>query len=265
MKLSPSILNKATNAVTSTAINVPDDEQEADNSSTILSRDEMYIVTVDSRGRSPSDLEGYREISCNNDFWLDHIRDDPNNICMKSQVAGLCGLDLEMYFHDPTPNMIQLEELHCPLSPIGRTNGAATLLLFNPETGKFNHVVYGKAYVLLNGGGTPLSKRQVWGIIELIREARKMYESMEDKYGPTSTENKTETINTTTSEQQHYDEPVAVVAPVDHSSSPALQHAHKELMNWCSHYKQGTWYVKYLKKKCLRLFVLSRLLACTTD
>mmetsp|Transcript_27925 Transcript_27925/g.49551 ORF Transcript_27925/g.49551 Transcript_27925/m.49551 type:complete len:281 (-) Transcript_27925:184-1026(-) len=212
MKVSPIAL-KNENKTPTTAR--PVEERENDR----ILDDEIYIVTVDSRGKSPSDLESYKESCCNSEFFRDHIHDDPKNICVKSQVAGLCGLDIKVFFHDHS-HLHHLEELQKPLSPIGRTNGVATLLLFNPETGKFNYVVNGKAYVLLNDGRDALSKRQVWGIVEMIREAKTLYEEMEERY--------------------HASDGGSKIA-VDHSSSPALQHAYKELLKWCSHYKQGTW------------------------
>jgi hypothetical protein len=221
MKLSPCGLKNTT----TTAIPVQDEEGDGENNSGVVLDDEVFVVTVDSRGKSPSDLEGYKEISCNYDFFQDHVHDDPRNICVKSQVAGLCGLDLKLYFHDDS-HLRHLEELDHPLSSIGRTNGVGTLLTFNPETGEFNHAVHSKAYVLMNDGRTPLSKRQVWGIVELIREARSMYED----FKKTHAANKGGSFEDTETKNI-----------LSYSSSPALQEAYKELLNWCAHYQQGTW------------------------
>jgi hypothetical protein len=222
--------NNNNNQTSSTEIPVPTDEEN----STILENDDAYIVTVDSRAHSsPSDMECYKESSCKADFFRDHIRDDPKNICVKSQIAGLCGLDLKIYFHDHKYHITKLEELEQPLSPIGRVNGAATLLTFNPETGKFNHVVFGKAYVLLNEGHTPLSKRQVWGIVELIREARHLYKCLHDTY-------KAECEQFI--KHHHVEErtdPKALHR--NHSDSPALQEAYAELLTRCSQYQHETW------------------------
>jgi hypothetical protein len=141
---------------------------------TVISED-MYIVSVDSRGHSPSDLECYKEQTCSHAFFNEHIRNNPKNICVKSQVAGHCGLDLKMYFHEHPESHVRYSDKYQGLSPLGRTNGIATLLTFNPDTGYYNHIVRGKTYIVMNNGMTPLSKRQVWGIQEFIREAKEVY------------------------------------------------------------------------------------------
>jgi hypothetical protein len=111
-------------------------------------------------------------------------------------VAGLCGLDLKIYFHehDPFHNRYKDE--------FKRINGIATLLTFNPKTGYCNQYVKGKAYVLLNDGMSPLSKRQVWGIQELIHEAKDLYHQ---------------------------------------EGQPMTHEAHQELLTWCSQYQACTW------------------------
>jgi hypothetical protein len=164
--------------------------------------DEIYFVSVDSRGKTSSDLECYKEQTCSFAFFEQHIHDNPKNICVKSQVAGLAGLDLKLYFHEHSPYHIHYSDDFRGHSPLGRTNGIATLLTFNPETGYYNHLVQGKAYVLLNDGTSPLSKRQVWGIQELIHEAKYLY---------------------------HQD------------GGRMSDEAHLELLTWCAQYQKGTW------------------------
>ena len=137
---------------------------------------DVYIVSIDSRAHSTSDLECYKEQTCSDAVFSDHLRDNPKNICVKSQVAALCGLDLKFYFHDlPAGSHLRQQDELIGLLPMGRINGAATLLTFNPDTGYYNYIVRSKAYVVLNNGKKPLSKRQVWGIIEFIREAKETY------------------------------------------------------------------------------------------
>jgi hypothetical protein len=163
---------------------------------------DMFIVSVDSRGSTPSDLTCYKEHTCSREFFENHIHDNPKNICVKSQVAGLCGLDLKLYFRQHSPYYKRYSDASKGHSPLGRTNGIATLSTFNPETGYYNHLVRGKAYVLLNDGTTPLSKRQVWGIQELIREAKDLYHQ---------------------------------------GGQHISKQAHMELLTWCAQYTQGTW------------------------
>jgi hypothetical protein len=215
-----------------TAIPVPTDNE---NSSTILDDNEIYIVSVDSRGKSVSDLESYKEISVQPDFFRDHIHDDPKNICAKSQVAGLCGLDMKVYFHDHS-HFHHLPELLNPLSPIGRTNGAATMLLFNPEANKFNYVVHSKAYVLLNDGRSPLSKQQVWEIVELIREVKCIYDSLLEEGLAKNNHLKGKEIS-----QKDPDR-----SP---PTSP-LQHVRTELTKICSRYQHERWLPNGISEQC---------------
>lgn len=75
-------------------------------------------------------------------------------------------------------------------------------MTFNPETGYYNHLVFGKAYVMLKDGTTPLSKEQVWGIQELITQAKTLYHRG----------------------HQHFSE-----------------EAHQEVLTWAAQYQAGTW------------------------
>jgi hypothetical protein len=142
----------------------------------VLRSNEIFIVSVDSRGTSSTDMTAYNEQTCSYEFFEQHIHDNPKNICVKSQVAGLCGLNLKLYFHDHSPFHHAKHEDYKVYKPMcTNVNGIATLLTFNPETGYYNHLVFGKAYVLLNDGTTSLSKEQVWGLQELITEAKTLY------------------------------------------------------------------------------------------
>jgi hypothetical protein len=145
----------------------------------------IYVVAVDSRGHSPSDLECYKEQLCSLSFFQEHIRENPVHICVKSEVAMLCGLDLKLFFHEHPAHHIRYSDEYKGLSPLGQINGIATLLTFNPDTGYYNHIVRGKAFILLNDGASPLSKRQVWGMQEFIREAKEAYVSTDDSNGTT--------------------------------------------------------------------------------
>jgi hypothetical protein len=170
---------------------------------TDLLGNEIFIVSVDSRGKSSTDMTAYKEQNCSQEFFEQHIHDNPKNICVKSQVAGLCGLDLKLYFHDHTPFHHEKHEDFKIYKPMcTNVNGIATLLTFNPETGYYNHLVFGKAYVLLNDGKTPLSKEQVWGLEELITEAKTLYHR---------------------------------------NGMHISEEAHRELLTWAAQYQAGTW------------------------
>jgi hypothetical protein len=166
--------------------------------------DDVYIVSVDSRGRSSADLEAYKECTCPRSFFEEHVVKHERIVCVKSQVAALCGMDLKMYFHEhhtDHSSSRHVEDTALDTSNCRKTNWAATLLTTDPETGHAKHKILGKAYIVLKEGESPLSKRQVWGIQELIKEARDMFHNpLEDKY-----------------------------------------EVNRELLRWCYQYQAGTW------------------------
>eukprot|EP00934_Nitzschia_sp_Nitz4_P006874 Nitzschia sp. Nitz4//scaffold15_size197535//165655//166482//NITZ4_001604-RA/size197535-processed-gene-0.98-mRNA-1//-1//CDS//3329537793//6864//frame0 len=145
-----------------------------------------YIVAIEPRSdasgsASQNDMSCFKELSCSNEFFQGHIHDNPKNICTKCQVAGLCGMDLKIYFHQHSlPVKEDSQQAVEPASPAPRVvrhakNEVATLLTFNPDTGRCNYSVQGKAYILLNDGRSKLSKEQVWGLQELLREVHALY------------------------------------------------------------------------------------------
>jgi hypothetical protein len=163
----------------------------------------IYVVSVDSRGKSIADLECYKEHTVDRNYFNKQVRDYPKNACVKSQVAALCGLDLNIYYHEHHEHhMVRFhDETLGGISSLHQTNGIASLLTFCPDTGLVKHKVMGKAYVVLKEGEIPFSKRQVWGLEEFIREALALYNRTKDKHS-----------------------------------------AKRELLSWCYQYQQGTWY-----------------------
>lgn len=192
-----------------------------------LSKDAMYqtkyIVIVDSRERqSTSDLEGYKEYQCSAAHFNELIVNHYNNVCIDCEVAKLCGMDIKVYFYEPlneTHTSIQMYHSHSHHH--FHTNGIATSLTFNPDTGRYKHMIYGKAYVVWEDGDLPLSKRQVWGIHELIKEARKLYNHPESCSG-------------------RIDGDMAIQN--DHLEATLHYKARRQLMKWCSEYQVGTWH-----------------------
>ena len=168
---------------------------------TEYTKDQLFVVSVDSRGENPADLHCYKEHTVDPDYFYEHIRDYPKNLCVQSPVAALCGLELKLYYHDHSQDHAPryLENLG-GLTTSGQVNGIATLLTFDPDTGEPSHRIEGKAYVVCENGHIPLSKRQVWGIQELLHEALKLYHNRD-----------------------------------------SLFEARQELFTWCFQYHQGTW------------------------
>lgn len=146
--------------------------------------DQMYVVIVDTRAMSPYDIDGYTEHRCSHDFFDGHVICKPRVKCIKSKVAEMCGLDMKLYFHDyihyhartlQDPPEIAITNEQRDLSPKNVINTAATLLTFDPRTGFPEFKIMGKAYVVVDSGDYPLSSHQVWGIQDLISEARDLY------------------------------------------------------------------------------------------
>lgn len=144
----------------------------------------MYVVIVDTRAMSPHDIDGYTEHRCSHDFFDEMVLCKPRTKCIKSKVAELCGLDMKVYFHEyihphartlQDPPEIAITNEQRDLSPKNVINGAATLLTFDPRTGFPEYKILGNAYVVVDGGDYPLSSHQVWGIQDLISEARDLY------------------------------------------------------------------------------------------
>ena len=148
---------------------------------------ELFVVVVDTRGMDPSNIDGYKEHTCTQDFFDQHVKGNPKVRCVRSKVAEMCGLDMKIYYHEHTPGHVRLREdfpdegrdraMEDMQSPLGGTNAAASLLTFDPNNGDVTAKVLGKAYVLVNNGDYPLSNHQVWGIQELINEAKDVYDN----------------------------------------------------------------------------------------
>jgi hypothetical protein len=138
---------------------------------------DLYVVTVDTRGKSSSDIKGYHEHICSDAYFKKNIAGHPDAVCFRSKVAKLCGLDMKVYFHKEEGSAMQMENDFARKNEINR---AATLLTLDPETGFAEHHVRGVAYVVLNDGLAPLSLNQVWGIQELINYASDVYKSDPD-------------------------------------------------------------------------------------
>lgn len=164
---------------------------------------DLYVVTVDTRGRSSSDIKGYQEHVCSRASFIKNIAQHPDAICYKSEIAKLCGLDLTVYFHNhegtiigpatatgSSSNNTPLQAMDtnntrrkiptmnvAGLAARTQLNRAASLLTLDPETGFAKYHVRGIAYVLLNDGLAPLSFQQVWGLQELANYSTDVYKS----------------------------------------------------------------------------------------
>lgn len=141
---------------------------------------DLYFVTVNTRGKSSSDIRGYQEYISSARYFKKHIVGHPDAVCYKCKVAKLCGLDMKIYYfqndeeytlHDGAATVVRKE-----------INRAASMLTLDPETGFAEHRIRGEAIVVLDDGAAPLSLNQVWGIQELINYAKDVYDS-DHKHG----------------------------------------------------------------------------------
>eukprot|EP00538_Stauroneis_constricta_P006944 CAMPEP_0119545814 /NCGR_PEP_ID=MMETSP1352-20130426/459_1 /TAXON_ID=265584 /ORGANISM="Stauroneis constricta, Strain CCMP1120" /LENGTH=219 /DNA_ID=CAMNT_0007590417 /DNA_START=49 /DNA_END=708 /DNA_ORIENTATION=- len=137
---------------------------------------DLYVVSVDTRGKSSSDISGYEEHLSSEKFFTNNIVGHADAICFKSIVAELCGLDMKVYFHKSA--LVANKGISGP-----ELNRAATLLTLDPKTGFSRYHVRGIAYVVLSDGLAPLSFRQVWGIQELANYAKDTYKINPENLG----------------------------------------------------------------------------------
>jgi len=128
---------------------------------------------------------GYEEHTCTEEFFDKHVLSHPKAVCVKSKVAELCGLDMKVYFHEyathkhvhslTAPPTVGITEEEKEFWPHNIINKGASLLTFDPRTGFCEYRILGKAYVVVDSGDYPLSNHQVWGLQDLISEARDVY------------------------------------------------------------------------------------------
>lgn len=118
-------------------------------------------------------------------------------------------MEMKVYFHGyshhkHTHNEVPklgIAESEKEFFPSKKINRGATLLTFDPRTGFCDYIIFGKAYVVVESGDYPLSNHQVWGIQDLISEARDIY----------------------------------------HCDPDHAQRGSKELLRWCQQYRKGVY------------------------
>jgi hypothetical protein len=121
-------------------------------------------------------------------------------------------MDMKVYFHEFSSRQkirnlnndapkVGITEAEKELLPHNKVNRGATLLTFDPRTGFCDYIIMGKAYVVVGSGDYPLSSHQVWGIQDLISEARDIY----------------------------------------HCDPEHSQRGSKELLRWCHEYRRGNY------------------------
>lgn len=129
--------------------------------------DVVPCVKVDTIGSVSANYGGYEETRVPKSF-LERMR------WATSEIAGLCGLELKIYFQEASPGWRQT--LRTGQEPdLSRNNGAASFLLKNVDDGLSDWIVSSPAYVVLNDGD-PITKGQVWGLQEMVNCAMDIYD-----------------------------------------------------------------------------------------
>ena len=146
-----------------------------------MSWDEMHVVAIDTRGIPTSDLlEGYEELTCSRRCFQEKVLDNPNVICFECGAHGdLSNITkhLTIYFHDYVDDNLkpgcERDRIKAwdSIFPTKENNPGATLLTLDPNTGFPKYNVQGIAFALYKNGEYPLSKEEVWEVVELAKEA----------------------------------------------------------------------------------------------
>jgi hypothetical protein len=138
--------------------------------------EEIHAISVKTSNRQkPSDISAYKETTSYK-MWFDvHVVENSRNSSAKSKVAELCGINLTIYYRESEERKRRHHKQEEPL-PV---NKIATMLTFDPNSGLYNHLIRGKAYIIVGDGRTKLSKHTLWTLQELISESKVKYH----KYG----------------------------------------------------------------------------------
>mmetsp|Transcript_5520 Transcript_5520/g.13286 ORF Transcript_5520/g.13286 Transcript_5520/m.13286 type:complete len:508 (+) Transcript_5520:364-1887(+) len=155
--------------------NLDDDDDDKQELPQAHRQPPVYAVVVDtSPDQKSSDLRYYREITCTSAWFEEHIAVNPNNTCAKSLVAELCGIHLRIYYRN-CPKDCHNKKHTKPVNKI------ATMLTFDPNSGLYNHLIRGKAYVIFQSSSSKsirLSRRTVWNMQELVRDHKDIYHKL---------------------------------------------------------------------------------------
>ena len=159
----------------------------------------LYVVSVDSRpkaGRgapSVSDIRNYKEEKCHPDYFQTNIVDNPKIKCHSDcEIAKLCGIGqkdgggvkvyfakakagLGQHYRQGGPQQAMMAMQNDP-SLLSNNNGIASWLTLDVDNGLPNWTIGSKAYVVCDDGTTPLSKEQVWCMVDMVQASMEVYD-----------------------------------------------------------------------------------------
>lgn len=89
---------------------------------------DLFVVEVDTTASGTSSaFDGYKESTCNADYFQKNVVDNPKIICYKCQVAELCGLDVKLYSRKYRPGLASSYEQE------GGAQGFQMAIMQNPD------------------------------------------------------------------------------------------------------------------------------------
>jgi hypothetical protein len=166
-----------------------DDQEQSWDDSSIDTEEGLDVVhairVVTERGQKASDLRCYKETVTYKKWFDAHVLEHPSTVCATSQVAKLCGVNLRIYYRPANDQRLSQIGRH-RFQPRHRNhhhhsltdlpiNKVATMLTFHPNTGFYEHLIRGKAYIVVDDGNTKTSKHTLWMLQELISECKGRY------------------------------------------------------------------------------------------
>ncbi|KAG7368769.1 hypothetical protein IV203_031512 [Nitzschia inconspicua] len=155
------------------------DDSSIDTEEDEITDEQIYTVRVSTdKIQKASDLRCYKETNSYKRWFHDHVTSNSDVICATSKVAELCGVRIKIYYRAVDEERERRRKRRNSRNELP-VNKVATLLTFDPNTGLYDHLIRGKAYILADDGHTKISKRTVWMLQELISEYKGIYH----KYG----------------------------------------------------------------------------------
>lgn len=152
----------------------------------MASNSKLYVVQLDTRNLDSNSLSGYNEATVPSDFFENLRSRSPSLTCHTSQVAAICGLNIQIYFakhkrglassHRNGGESEVVARMISDPALLASNNGAATFLTTDPVTGLGEYIVCGRAYIVQDKGRTPLSKERVWGLQQMVNCAMDIYD-----------------------------------------------------------------------------------------
>ncbi|KAL3916717.1 MAG: hypothetical protein SGILL_005051 [Bacillariaceae sp.] len=139
--------------------------------------EEIHAISIKTeKDQKPSDITAYKETTSYKRWFDAHVAENSRNASAKSKVGLLCGINLTIYFRETEDPSKVSPRRRNTIAPV---NKIATMLTFDPNSGLYNHLIRGKAYIVVDDGRARLSKHTLWQLQELIAESKIKYH----KYG----------------------------------------------------------------------------------